>query len=276
MVRKIKRYLPNYFLLVILLIFCVAIAGTFLSIVTSSKNFIKQEAINAAQLTTQALFSARDLYTENIVQNLRQDPSVVITPNYESVPGSIPVPATYLIELSDHIQDYDPLVRVRYFSNYPWPQRREGGGPQDQFERDALAHLEKNPLVPFSRVETVDGKLKLRYAAADVMKPSCVACHNTHPDSPKRDWRVGQMRGALTWSYPLDKLQKHLNQNFSQHLFFTAGLTLVGAGGLFLGVRESVKSQLRIRTNQTLQQVNQELEVRVAERTADLEKKQEQ
>jgi class 3 adenylate cyclase len=28
-----------------------------------------------------------------------------------------------------------------------------------------------------------------------MMQPECVACHNTHPDSPKRDWKVGDVRG---------------------------------------------------------------------------------
>ena len=27
------------------------------------------------------------------------------------------------------------------------------------------------------------------------MGQTCVSCHNTHPDSPKRDWRVGDVRG---------------------------------------------------------------------------------
>lgn len=276
LLRKIKHHGQKRFLLIILLVFVVAIAGTFLSLITSSKHFIKNEAINAAEQTTQALFSARDLYAQNVVQRLRQDPNVIITPDYADIPGSIPVPATYLIELSDSIRDHDPLMRVRYFSEYPWPKRQQTGGPRDQFERDALAYLAKNPQTPFSRIETVDGKLRLRYAAADIMKPGCVACHNRHPDSPKRDWQVGQMRGVLAWSYPLEELQSHITKNFSQHFLFLGGLTAIGAGGLFWGINESVKNQLRIRTNQTLQQVNQELETRVAQRATELEKNQEQ
>ena len=31
---------------------------------------------------------------------------------------------------------------------------------------------------------------------------SCVVCHNEDPDSPKKDWRVGDIMGATTWSYP--------------------------------------------------------------------------
>ena len=27
------------------------------------------------------------------------------------------------------------------------------------------------------------------------MGPACVSCHNTHPESPKRDWSVGDVRG---------------------------------------------------------------------------------
>ena len=27
------------------------------------------------------------------------------------------------------------------------------------------------------------------------MGAACVNCHNTHPESPKRDWKVGDVRG---------------------------------------------------------------------------------
>jgi len=32
--------------------------------------------------------------------------------------------------------------------------------------------------------------------------PSCVTCHNEHPESPKNDWKLHDMMGATTWSYP--------------------------------------------------------------------------
>jgi hypothetical protein len=28
-----------------------------------------------------------------------------------------------------------------------------------------------------------------------IMTAGCVKCHNSHPDSPKRDWKVGDVRG---------------------------------------------------------------------------------
>lgn len=30
----------------------------------------------------------------------------------------------------------------------------------------------------------------------------CVDCHNEHPNSPKRNWALGDVMGAATWSYP--------------------------------------------------------------------------
>jgi hypothetical protein len=36
--------------------------------------------------------------------------------------------------------------------------------------------------------------------------PGCVSCHNEHPQSPKTDWKLKDMMGATTWSYPKDKV----------------------------------------------------------------------
>ncbi len=30
----------------------------------------------------------------------------------------------------------------------------------------------------------------------------CVTCHNEHPDSPKTDWKMNDVMGATTWTYP--------------------------------------------------------------------------
>ena len=35
---------------------------------------------------------------------------------------------------------------------------------------------------------------------------ACVDCHNEHADSPKHDWKRGDIMGAVTWTYPKPKL----------------------------------------------------------------------
>jgi hypothetical protein len=31
---------------------------------------------------------------------------------------------------------------------------------------------------------------------------ACVTCHNEHPDTPKKDWKLDDVMGATTWTYP--------------------------------------------------------------------------
>lgn len=31
---------------------------------------------------------------------------------------------------------------------------------------------------------------------------ACVDCHNQHPDTPKKDWKLDDVMGATTWTYP--------------------------------------------------------------------------
>ena len=35
---------------------------------------------------------------------------------------------------------------------------------------------------------------------------ACVTCHNEHPDSPKNDWKLQDIMGATTWTYPRDRV----------------------------------------------------------------------
>ena len=35
---------------------------------------------------------------------------------------------------------------------------------------------------------------------------ACVSCHNQHQDSPKTDWKINDLMGATTWTYPYDSI----------------------------------------------------------------------
>ena len=43
------------------------------------------------------------------------------------------------------------------------------------------------------------------YMFADIaVAEPCVKCHNNHKDSPKNDWRLNDVMGATTWTYPAE------------------------------------------------------------------------
>jgi adenylate cyclase len=79
----------------------------------------------------------------------------------------------------------------------------------------------------------------LRYATARRMKESCVACHNTHPLSPKKDWQVGDVRGVLEIIRPLDvdqqKAQAGLRGTFILIAGFSTALLIFSMLVLVLG-----------------------------------------
>src|SRR5262249_4136796 len=102
------------------------------------------------------------------------------------------------------------------------------GGPRDDFEEEALRRLKADPETPFYRFDEVGGRPVLRYATARRMKASCVQCHNNHPDSPRTNWEVGDVRGVLEIIRPLAndmvRTQNGLRSTFVLGVGLAAGL----------------------------------------------------
>jgi methyl-accepting chemotaxis protein len=64
---------------------------------------------------------------------------------------------------------------------------------------------------------------------ADVMKEGCVACHNSHPQSPKRDWKVGDVRGLVEVVVPVDQVDRAISRSAMQVIaLLVAGFGLLG------------------------------------------------
>jgi len=63
------------------------------------------------------------------------------------------------------------------------------------------------------------------------MGAACVACHNSHPESPKRDWIVGDVRGIqeITISQPIVANIFSFKYLLAYFVFMAAsGLTFIG------------------------------------------------
>jgi PAS domain S-box-containing protein len=272
---QLNAFLRGRLLSIILVLFMASMLGVVFSMLSSSRSFVAREAIDASNTMAQAVIKARDLYSESVVARLGTLPEVNVTYDYENYAHGIPLPATFLLNLSESIEGIDSVMSIRYFSRYPFPWRKASGGPKDQFEEDALIVLAQNPDEPFIRIEDYQGQLFLRYAIADRMKPTCVTCHNTHLDSPKKDWKEGDIRGVLEVNHRLGELNSHVQGSFNFHIaivLLTMGLGLIG---LLVGLRTAIDREARSKTNVALKQLNQELEQRVKARTKALERQQE-
>jgi diguanylate cyclase (GGDEF)-like protein/PAS domain S-box-containing protein len=163
---------------------------------------VEAQALQNAEQLAHALAEVRTIYTSEVVQRVRTE-GVAITHDYQGTDGAIPLPATLSMMLGNQIGTGDSRIQARLYSAYPFPWRVAEGGLSDAFAIDAWASLNKNSKKSFYRFEELGGAPVLRYATADPMREACVGCHNSHPDSPKTDWRVGDVRGVLEVIVPL-------------------------------------------------------------------------
>jgi adenylate cyclase len=126
-------------------------------------------------------------------------------------------------------------VQVRLYSDYPFRSRRNGG-PRDDFEREAWRRLQEDPAQPVYRFEDYKGRPALRYATARQMQQGCVDCHNSHPDSPRTDWRVGDVRGVVEIIRPLDRDAARTREGLHGAFVFVGGVCalLLALAGLVM------------------------------------------
>jgi serine/threonine protein kinase len=197
-----------------------------------STRLVRSSALESAAQQAEVLEHANNQYSQ-IVQRVH-GANYPVNKMVPPTPGTVPlsVPATFLHDIGEELRQASTTgIQVRQFSDYPFPWRI-GGGPRDDFERDALQRLRqsegKETVHDFTEI---DGEPVVRYAQARILKQSCVDCHNTHPQSTRKDWKVGDVRGVLEIIRPL----RNDEARVTQALELTLLLSAVGSGLLLLG-----------------------------------------
>lgn len=212
------------------------VVALFMYIVNIQTRIIEAAALENARLYTDALVEFRTLYTSEVVAKVAAHADFSVTHDYQNDKYAIPLPATLSMELGRRIGEHQSGAETHLYSAYPFPWRIETGGLNEPFRQQAWQALNHEPTQAFYQFTQYKGNPVLRYAVADLMRPSCVQCHNEHPDTPKTGWQVNDVRGVLEVIHPLDKIRLQTRDS-TQNLFWFAGITaLFGALCLYLFV----------------------------------------
>jgi adenylate cyclase len=170
------------------------LVGLPLAVWLDLRNLSEQSLRSQADALESAIDHMRHFYSHNVVGRVlgSTGPTHVIH-NYLDVPGAIPLPATLSLELGTIITGKEGNIRYRFFSDYPFANR----APHrfDAFEQQALSRLRQNPQSPVYDISGSIFDRRVRLVTPVIMQGECVSCHNTHPESPKQDWKVGDVRG---------------------------------------------------------------------------------
>ena len=204
-----------------------------------STYFVEHTALDSARNEAIMFEGIRDHYSEKLID-----------PVDAKIRAALPSPAPYLIEVGDYISQGKSGMKVQLYSSYPWRPRPE----KDAFQMKALELLDqraRNGDVDLSHYEfpVENGRRLLRYAKGQIMIESCVKCHNETKESPKRDWKVGDLVGVLEVTRPLDREIERTRQGL-RGAFLLIACTGTILAGLSLGlVLASRKRAYRKKTN---------------------------
>jgi len=248
--ERISGFFASRLSITIILVLLV-LAGLPVAVWLDLRNMSERALTEQANELSSTIDSIRDYYGNRVVGRvLANGEKTHVLPNYADVPGAIPIPATLSLELGDLINRNNGNTQFRFFSDYPFKNRPPHAF--DDFERKALDRLRQNP---HSRVYEVSGSIfdrRVRLATPIIMGAACVSCHNTHPDSPKRDWQVGDVRGIEEFiiSQPIGS---HIFA-FKYLLIYFAFVTITGLAFIAL---QRHQSSLIARFNKELGQANE-------------------
>lgn len=156
----------------------------------------KNSVVTASIATANQFKIIRGYYTKNIISKVKA-PGSGLRPHYnhKGEKGVVPLPATLVHDISELLKDQN--TQVNLFSPYPFPNRSDR--KLDEYQQEAWKYLKENPEKEFVREDKNEkGETIFRVSIADTMTAQgCVNCHNAHPETPKNDWKLGDVRGVL-------------------------------------------------------------------------------
>ncbi|MDK2742051.1 MAG: DUF3365 domain-containing protein [Nitrospira sp.] len=142
----------------------------------------------------------RDVYTRHVVERMQAKGVVVASENWEEK-NTLPLPAQFLLESGRFNNKKGLGMQYRLISLWPINKRNIA---TNAFESIGLGTILTQPDRPYTGVTKVGDKRYYEAVYADLaVTQACIGCHNAHPDSPKRDFKLNDVMGAIVISIQL-------------------------------------------------------------------------
>ena len=142
----------------------------------------------------------REVYTRHVVERLQVKGVVVASENWEEM-NTLLLPAQFLIESGRVMAKKGIGMRYRLISLWPINKRNVASS---EFERLGLGTILTHPTKPYTGFVKVGGARYFQAVYPDLaVTQACIGCHNAHPDSPKRYFKLNDVMGAMVISIPV-------------------------------------------------------------------------
>ncbi len=142
----------------------------------------------------------REVYTKHVVERLQNKGVVVASENWEEK-NTLPLPAQFLMESGRVVGKKGLGIQYRLISLWPINKRN---GASSEFEKIGLGTILTHPTKPYTAFVKEGGARYFQAVYPDLaVAQACIGCHNSHPDSPKRDFKINDVMGGIVISIPV-------------------------------------------------------------------------
>ncbi len=142
----------------------------------------------------------REVYTKHVVERMQIKGVVVASENWEEK-NTLPLPAQFLMESGRVMARKGIGVQYRLISLWPINKRNVA---RSEFEKEGLGTILTHQTKPYTGFVKEGGTRYFQAVYPDLaVTQACIGCHNSHPDSPKRDFKINDVMGAIVISFPV-------------------------------------------------------------------------
>lgn len=156
---------------------------------------------------TDALFAvmkaSRTNYTKLIIGRLGPKGAGVITPKEEwkDLEDGAPLPAQMFRANAESVRELTD--DFTYSLQSLWPINKQNA-PKSDMEKEGLQYIADNPGENFYGTEKLGDTEYFTAVYPDVaVAAPCVDCHNDHKDTPRSDFKLGDVMGGVVIRVPL-------------------------------------------------------------------------
>jgi hypothetical protein len=151
--------------------------------------------------------SDRSVYTKKIVNRLVKKEKVIKASEHFEDDKALVLPAQMFrfgselaMKRAEKLDDVD----FSYTLQSLWPINKQNA-PKTNAEKEGLKYVADNKGKNYYTTEKLGGKTYFTAIYADTgVAPVCVSCHNKHPDTPKKDFKLGDVMGGVVIRIPID------------------------------------------------------------------------
>lgn len=177
-------------------------AGLMLTMAATSQ--VSAKTFEPAQVTDMlhlVLASDREVYTKKVVKRLANKHKVIKASEFFEDDKALPLPAQMFRFGSETVADKTKDFSYSLISL--WPINKQNA-PKTDIEKKGLEFINANKGKNFYGEESLGGKKYFTAVYPDVaIATPCVGCHNNHKDTPKKDFKMGDVMGGVVIRIPL-------------------------------------------------------------------------